>query len=83
MQRQVADFRRSSALKAPGGSELQLGQFYWMRPALDVDAPHDWQCEDQPARFSGFDDEGREVWFFLGMEGAIQWPAAFVLGVIK
>lgn len=62
---------------------LKPGSFYWAQPANDPDTDLEWQNEEQPARFVGFDDEGRELWFWLGVDGegdggASTWPAKWV-----
>jgi len=62
---------------------LKPGHFYWALPAHDVDTDLDWQNRPQPARFVGWDDEGRELWFWLGVEGegpdgVSDWPAIWI-----
>lgn len=61
-------------------TNLKPGSFYWALPVFDPDTDLGWQNEEQPARFVGFTDDGREVWFWLGVrgnlpDGASDWPA--------
>ena len=59
-------------------STLIPGAFYWVVPALDPDADFAWERCTQPARFVGFDAEGREMWNWLGIEGVATWPAIWI-----
>jgi len=67
---------------------LKPGSFYWALPAHDPDTDLEWQNKDQPARFAGYDEEGRELWFWLGVEGenkdgVSDWPSIWVGEEIK
>ena len=47
--------------------ELKVGSFYWVKPHWDVDAPPDeeWTNQEQPARYAGKDEQGRDLWQFI------------------
>jgi hypothetical protein len=62
---------------------LKPGSFYWALPVLDPDTDLEWMNKEQPARFVGSTDDGREVWFWLGIhgnlaDGASDWPARWI-----
>lgn len=67
----------------PGPFFLKAGSFYWVIPAHDPDTDLAWQNEAQPARYVGKSDDGRDLWFWLGVEGSwpdgeSDWPAIWV-----
>jgi hypothetical protein len=64
------------------------GAFYWVIPAHDPDTDLVWQNKEQPARFEGYDNNGNDRWFWLGVygeygNGLSDWPAIWVGKEIK
>lgn len=38
-----------------------------------------WTQQDQPARFDGYDENGNEKWFYIGMDLSEEpWPTCWV-----
>lgn len=44
--------------------------------ANDPDGTHDWEREEMPARFAGYDEKGKERWNYLDPDPA-DWPVRF------
>lgn len=60
------------------GKSRKVGAFYWVRPALDPDSDEQWENEDQPARFCGYDERETELWCYLSTGEPTDWPAIWV-----
>jgi hypothetical protein len=71
---------------------LTEGSFYWVIPTFDVDAVdwnsgdtdaaadacvNHWKNRKQPARFSGYDEHGQELWHLLDTEGT-DWSVIWI-----
>lgn len=59
------------------GIVLKPGAFYWVMPTYDVDSGvsiDEWPNTIQPARFSGYDEHGQELWDYIGSDGPMDWP---------
>jgi len=52
------------------------GKFYMVIIANDPDGTHDWEREEMPARFAGYDEKGKERWNYLDPDPA-DWPVRF------
>lgn len=60
--------------------KYEIGKFYWVWIALDPDAENDWENELMPARFSGYSEEGNELWNFIDAEPS-EWPVRLAYNI--
>src|SRR5208282_65796 len=85
----MTSFGSMQEAAAAAGELLKPGSFYWVRPVFDVDftppgddsfdaAYNHWTQQDQPARFDGYDENGNERWFFIGVDSKDPiWPVCW------
>ena len=64
-------------------NNLKPGSFYWAMPVLDPDTDNEWENDEQPARFHGYDKDGKRLWHWLAVEGdgpdgSSDWPDRWV-----
>lgn len=56
---------------------LKIGSFYWVMPVLDPDRKEEWEYDNQPARFAGWNASDEELWQCIGYEDAT-WPIRWI-----
>ena len=64
-------------------TDLIIGKFYWVQPALDPGTDAEWEAEIQPARFAGKNSESALLWNYLAIEGDSDWPMRWIGGEIE